>query len=122
MATPIELPEVPDAQRSPLIEELLARIEHLIQRNRHLEETVQQLRDEIAVLKGEQAKPKFKASGMARASDAETGTKAPGHGGEREQTRRLGQAQQNRGTDDSRGDPGATDAAAAAGVTVQRVS
>src|ERR1700682_5256181 len=53
----IELPPIPDQQRPPLVEQLLAIIDFLVQRVGQLEETVQQLRDEIAVLKGQKPKP-----------------------------------------------------------------
>ena len=53
----IELPPIPDEQRTPLVEHLLALIDQLVQRTTQLEETVQQLRDEIAVLKGQKPKP-----------------------------------------------------------------
>jgi hypothetical protein len=53
----IELPPIPDDQRTPLVEQLLALMDRLVRRVRQLEETVQQLRDEIAVLKGQKPKP-----------------------------------------------------------------
>ena len=61
---------IPDAERTPLVNQLLVLIEQIIQENHRLKETVQQLRDEVARLKGEKGKPKFKASGM----DRETGS------------------------------------------------
>jgi hypothetical protein len=64
------LPSIPEAARSPLVEQLLALIEHLLQENQRQAELVQQLRDEIAVLKGEKGKPKFKPSGMDTQTDA----------------------------------------------------
>ena len=61
---------IPDAERTPLVNQLLVLIEQLMQENHQLKETVQQLRDEIARLKGEKGKPKFKASGMDRKTDS----------------------------------------------------
>jgi hypothetical protein len=63
------LPSIPEAERSPLVEQLLALVEHLLQENLRQAEFIQQLRDEIAVLKGEKGKPKFKPSGMDTQSD-----------------------------------------------------
>lgn len=58
----IQLPSIPEAERSPLVAELLAVIERLAQENARQAELIQQLRDEIAVLKGEKGRPKFKPS------------------------------------------------------------
>jgi hypothetical protein len=58
----IELPPIPDEQRTPLVELLLAIIDQLVQRVRELEETNQQVRDEIAVLKGQKPRPKIAPS------------------------------------------------------------
>src|SRR5436305_13341266 len=52
-----ELPPIPAAERTPLVEALLAIIDAQQQRIHQLEETVQQLRDEIAVLKGQKPRP-----------------------------------------------------------------
>ncbi len=64
MTNRTQYPNIPDAERSPLVDRLLVQIEQLIQENIRQAEIIQQLRDEIAVLKNEKAKPKFKASGM----------------------------------------------------------
>jgi hypothetical protein len=64
MPSPIKLPDIPDTERTPLIEQLVGLIEALAEVNQRQAETIQQLRDEIAVLKGEKPKPKFKPSGM----------------------------------------------------------
>jgi hypothetical protein len=52
-----ELPSIPDAERTPLVEALLGLIDAQQQRIQQLEETVQKLRDEIAVLKGQKPRP-----------------------------------------------------------------
>jgi Transposase IS66 family len=53
----IELPPIPAAERTPLVEALLAIIDAQQQRLQQLEDTVQQLRDEIAVLQGQKPRP-----------------------------------------------------------------
>jgi len=58
----IEIPLIPAAERTPLLDALLAIIDAQQQRIVQLEETVQQLRDEIAVLKGQQPRPKIAPS------------------------------------------------------------
>lgn len=52
-----ELPPIPVAERTPLVEALLAIIDAQQVRIQQLEETVQQLRDEIAILKGQKPRP-----------------------------------------------------------------
>jgi len=52
-----ELPPIPAAERTPLVEALLAIIDAQQQHIQQLEETVQQLRDEIALLKGQKPRP-----------------------------------------------------------------
>ena len=64
MPSPIKLPDIPDAERTPLIEQLVALIEILAEKTQQQAETIQPLREAIAVLKGEKGKPTFKPSGM----------------------------------------------------------
>jgi len=75
MPRPIQLPLISEAERTPLIDQLVAQIEQLVQENLWQAETIQHLRDEIAVLKGEKAKPRFKPSGMEEETDPDS--KAP---------------------------------------------
>ncbi len=77
MADPNPLPVIGEAERTPLVEWLLARIEQLLEEQRRQAELIQQLRDEIAVLKGEKARPKFKPSGMEQQTEPETGRPSP---------------------------------------------
>jgi len=58
----IEIPDIPAAERTPLVEALLALIDLQQQRLGQLQETIQQLRDEIAVLKGQQPRPQIAPS------------------------------------------------------------
>lgn len=58
----MELPEIPAAERTPLVLALLGIIDRQQQRIAHLEELVQQLRDEIAILKGQQPRPQIAPS------------------------------------------------------------
>ena len=62
----LNLPPLPDAERTPLVETLLGIIDLLHQRVHTLEETVQQLRDEIAVLKGQAPRPKIAPSQLTQ--------------------------------------------------------
>jgi len=56
------LPDIPLAQRTPLVEALLAVLRAYQDRIRELEETVQYLRDEIAILKGQKPRPQIAPS------------------------------------------------------------
>jgi len=58
----MELPEIPSAERTPLVEALLGIIRQLLDRVQELEQTNQELRDEIARLKGQKPRPDIKPS------------------------------------------------------------
>lgn len=58
----LELPPIPETERTPLVVALLAIIDAQQLRIQQLEETVQQLRDEIAILKGQQPRPRIAPS------------------------------------------------------------
>jgi hypothetical protein len=62
----LDLPPIPDAERTPLVESLLGIIDLLHQRVQTLEESVHQLRDEIAVLKGQSPRPKIAPSQLTK--------------------------------------------------------
>jgi hypothetical protein len=76
----IELPEIPPAERTPLVEALLAIIRHLADRVAEFEQIIQQLRDEIARLKGQKPRPDIKPSVLEAAPKTERkeGDKRPG--------------------------------------------
>lgn len=65
----LSLPEIPDSERSPLVEALLGIIESLSETVQHQAEEIGCLKDEIAILKDEKARPKFKPSGMEQETD-----------------------------------------------------
>jgi hypothetical protein len=58
----IDLPPIPDGERTPLVEALLGLIDTQQQHIQQLEETVGKLRDEVAILKGEKPRPKITPS------------------------------------------------------------
>lgn len=92
------LPDPPASERTPLVEALLGLIEQLMEENRQQAETIEQLRDEIAVLKGEKGKPKFRASGMEKATDPNGGDEQRGNGDEEagESRKRAGSAKRSK--------------------------
>jgi hypothetical protein len=75
----IEFPPIPDAERTPLVEALLALIDSQQQHIQQLEETIGKLRDEIALLKGEKPRPKITPSRL----EAPTPKPPPGPGDKR---------------------------------------
>jgi hypothetical protein len=76
----LDLPDIPAAERTPLVEALLAIIRVQQDRIQQLEATVQQLRDELALLKGQKPRPDIKPSLLeARPKTAAPeGSKRPG--------------------------------------------
>jgi hypothetical protein len=80
----LKLPAIPDAERTPLVEALLALIDAQQQRIVQLEEAVQQLRDEIAILKGQKPRPtiapsRLEASPRPPAAEGDKRPQAPKH-------------------------------------------
>jgi len=79
----VDLPPIPAAERTPLVDALLAIIDALQQRNQSLEEEVQKLRDEIATLKGQKPRPTITPSRLETPA-----AKAPAQGGKRPGSRK----------------------------------
>jgi hypothetical protein len=79
---PIQIPDIPEEARTPLVKGLVDIIEHLAQKVRQQEEEIAQLKDEIAALKGEKKRPHFKPSQLdkkaGREQDALEEGKRPG--------------------------------------------
>ena len=69
MSKRLSPPEIPDSERTPLVDALLGIIESLSETVQRQDEEIGCLKDEIAILKGEKARPKFKPSGMAQETD-----------------------------------------------------
>jgi hypothetical protein len=76
----IEIPPIPDAERTPLVLALLAIIDAQQQRLQQFEETVQHLRAEIALLKGQQPRPTIAPSRLEAPAPPprNVGAKRPG--------------------------------------------
>ena len=96
-----QLPNIAEAQRSPLVEQLLVQLEHLLEENLRQAEIIQQMRDEIAVLRGQKAKPKFKPSGMETETEpdgdtdgSDAGAKDDGREGKRAGSSKRSKTQQ----------------------------
>ena len=62
MGKGIQLPDISEEERTPLVETLLGIIERLARKVQLQEEEIQRLKDEVAEAKGEKKRPKFKPS------------------------------------------------------------
>lgn len=71
MAKQIELPDIPEAEQTPVVKALLGIIEQLVVKVQRQEEEIQQLKDEVAILKGEKKRPKFKPSKLEQEAGKE---------------------------------------------------
>lgn len=76
----LELPPIPDGERTPLVQCLLAIIDAQQLRIQQLEETVQLLRDEMAILKGQKPRPTIAPSTLEKPAKppADPTAKRPG--------------------------------------------
>ncbi len=65
----LQLPDITEEERTPLVESLLTMIEQLAERVRQQDEEIQLLKDEIRILKGEKKRPTFKPSKLAEKTE-----------------------------------------------------
>src|ERR671923_1579286 len=73
MGERIQIPDIPEEARTPLVKGLVDIIEQLVQKVRQQGEKIAQLEDEIAVLKGEKKRPRFKPSQLDKKAGREEG-------------------------------------------------
>ena len=66
----IKLPEIPEAERRPLVDQLIGLIQALAETAQRQAEEIAQLKDEIAVLKKQKKRPKLRPSKMDEETDA----------------------------------------------------
>ena len=71
------LPEIPEAEQTPLVKQLVSVIEQLAEQVRQLEELNAQLKDEIAVLKGLKPRPKIQPSRLEEPPEDPAGGTVP---------------------------------------------
>jgi hypothetical protein len=64
MRLAIRLPEIPEEERTPLVNQLVRIIEHLADTVQGQAEELDRLKDEVAVLKGQKKRPRFQPSKM----------------------------------------------------------
>jgi len=64
-----QLPNISEAEQTPLVKALLGLLEQYATRIVLLEESVAVLKDEINILKGEKKRPNIKPSGMDKSTD-----------------------------------------------------
>ena len=77
----LELPDIPAAERTPLVESLLALIRVQQDRIQQLETTVQQLRDDIALCKGQKPRPEIRPSLLEARTPKTSGPEGSQRGG-----------------------------------------
>lgn len=90
----IVLPEIPQEERTPRVEELVGIIEELAQAVQRLDEENQLLKDEVAILKGEKKRPRFQPSKM----DKQAGGKGKKKGKKKRGSRKRAGSKKRRKT------------------------
>jgi hypothetical protein len=65
------LPDIPEAEQTPLIKGLLAMLEQLIEHSQKQQEEIEVMKDEIRILKGEKKRPKFTPSKLDKSNNNE---------------------------------------------------
>ena len=88
MKNKYQLPPIPEAERTPLVEALVLIIEQQALAIQKLEEDVQHIRDEVAVLKGEKKRPEFKPSKLDKETNADDGDKRGEDDGDNKKTKK----------------------------------
>ena len=73
MGERIQILDIPEEARTPLVKGLVDIIEQLVQKVQQQDEKIAQLEDEIAVLKGEKKRPRFKPSQLDKQAGREGG-------------------------------------------------
>ena len=67
-----ELPQIPEAEQTPVVQSLLVLVEKLIEHTQKQQEEIDVLKDDIKILKGEKKRPKFQASKLDESTHEET--------------------------------------------------
>lgn len=57
-----KLPDIPEAEQTPIVKRLSSIVEQLIEHSQKQQEEIEVLKDEVRILKGEKKRPKFKPS------------------------------------------------------------
>jgi hypothetical protein len=68
-----ELPDIPEAEQTPLVKGLLLIVEQLVEQNQRQQEEIKLLKDEINILKGQKKRPVFKPSKMDESTNSTGG-------------------------------------------------
>jgi len=64
MRAPVQLPEIPAEEQTPLVKELIGLIQELAETVRSQSQEIERLKDEVSILKGQKKRPRFQPSKM----------------------------------------------------------